>query len=590
MANQAICAGESATFTPGAFASYAWLSNETSASVTKSTAGTYTVTVTDVNGCKNTASANLTVNPLPVVSVANKAVCAGSSATFDAGAGYNSYLWSSGETTQTINKSNAGTYTVTVSDANKCKNSASATLTVNQLPIVSLGAFTPKCINEDNFKMSGGAPVGGTYKTIISSVLTAIDSFPVKTMGVGSHQVMYEYTDNNGCINAAPSTIVVNSTQTLSIADKTICAGQTATFDAGAGFNSYYWNTASNTRSITTGTAGTYTVVVSDAKGCKARDTMQLSVNANPQVDLGPDKKACEGTDFTLTSNVVGASYLWNNNATTNSIVVTNSGKYVLTVTDANGCTGTDDIQITAIAVPNINLGADQKVCAGESVTLNSNLPNDVSVYWSTGSKNKSITVNTTGAINIQAYYDPACPAYDTVNVIVVPMPVSDLGNDTVVCFNEIGSLNIEAAGNADQFKWNDESQSVTSSIDVSKEGQYIVQLTNGDICTVSDTININEICVSTLYIPNAFTPNKDGTNDVFYVKGLNVEKFHLMIFDRWGELIFESYNIENGWDGTYKGNEVQIDVYLWKLDWLSTDAQEQKTKNQRVGTVSLIR
>ena len=589
IANQTICAGDTATFNAGNFAAYSWLSGENTASISKTTAGTYTVQVTDGKGCKNASSATLSINALPTVTLSNEDVCTGLSATFDAGTGFSSYAWSSGETSQSISKSLAGTYTVRVKDANNCKVSASATLVINAPPNVTLPAFAPRCLNDQPFKMNGGMPAGGQYKTIYNSLVMAIDTFQVKMMGAGSHQVMYEYTDNKGCKNIASSNVVVNNMPTLSIADKTVCAGESATFDAGPGFSLYYWNTAANTRTMATSTGGKYIVNVTNAQGCKSSDTVELIVNANPQVDLGADKKACEGSNFTLTSNVTASSYLWNNNATSNSIVVNTSGKYSLTVTDINGCKGSDDIQVSIIARPLVDLGADKQICAGSSVTLNINLDASASVYWSTGAKDKAITVNRTGAYMVQAYYDPTCPSFDTINVIVVPRPISTLGNDTIVCFNETGALTLEA-GAADEFLWNDKAQSTTSSIDVQQEGTYIVQLTNANLCSVKDTISINQICVTSVYIPNAFSPNGDATNDVFYVKGLNVEKFHLMIFNRWGELIFESYDINNGWDGTYMGNEVQISAYVWKVDWLSTNSQEQKTKNERTGTVSLIR
>ena len=589
IANQTICAGDTATFNAGNFAAYSWLSGENTASISKSAAGTYRVEVTDAKGCKNTASATLSINSLPIVALNSKAVCAGSSATFDAGVGFGSYVWSSGETSQSISKSAAGTYSVTVKDANNCKASASATLVLNPLPAVTLAPFTPKCLKDAPFAMSGGTPAGGEYKTMYNSAQTLISTFDAKLMGTGSHPIFYEYMDNNGCKNVASSAIVVYNMPILSIDDETVCAGESATFDAGAGFTSYYWNTAVNTRTMSTSTGGDYVVNVTSASGCKASDTVKLIVNANPQVDLGADKKACEGSNFTLASNTIADSYLWNNNATSNSITVNTSGKYSLMVTDVNGCKGSDDVQVNIFARPAVDLGADKQICDGSSVTLNTNLDPTASVYWSIGTKDKSISVNRTGAYMVQAYYDPTCPAFDTINVIVVPMPVSTLGNDTAACFKEIGSLTLDA-GTADQFLWNDKAQSTSSAIDVEEEGTYIVQLTNANLCSVKDTININQICVTTLFIPNAFSPNGDASNDVFYVKGLHAEKFHLMIFNRWGEIIFESYDINNGWDGTYMGNEVQIDVYVWKLDWLSTNAQEQKTKNERIGTVSLIR
>ena len=588
--NQTKCLGESATFNAGNFSGYSWLSGEITQTITKSSTGTFTVEVTDSKGCKNTGSTTLTINPLPLVSLSNAAVCIGNSATFDPGSGYSSYSWSSGETSQSITKSTAGKYTVTVADNNGCKDSASANLIVNQLPVVTLSAFSSHCKDDTQFKIAGGAPNGGLYKIFAFSQWTVTDTVKPAVLGAGTHNINYEYTDANGCVNQAQKSIVVYNLPNVSVADQTICAGQMANFDAGAGYSSYSWSVpGGNSRSINVGAAGEYSVVVTDANGCKDRDTTQLTVNPNPVVNLGNDQTVCEGSTVNLSTSVVANSYLWSTGDNGNSITASTSGKYTLTVTDANNCSGSDDVNLTFIQIPDVDLGPDKEICAGQSLTLNANVPN-ATYNWSTGAKGSSIKVNTSTSVMLTAYFDPKCPNSDTINVIVIKMPKSGLGKDTIVCFNENASIVLDAGPYAEQYHWTDANFSTTQTIEVVEEGYYTVALTNGASCTIMDTIHVNEICISSLYIPNAFSPNADGTNDMFSAKGLNIDEYHLMIFDRWGELLFESFDIGRGWDGTYMGNPCQIEVYVWKLDWISTDAQEMKTRNERVGTVTLIK
>src|SRR5207248_2927652 len=131
-----VCSGSSSTFDAGSgYTSYAWSTGATTQTISVSAAGTYSVTVTNANGCNGSASRSLTVNANPTLAITgNNIVCSGSSSTFDAGSGYTSYAWSTGATTQTISVSAAGTYSVTVTNANGCNGSASRSLTVNANP------------------------------------------------------------------------------------------------------------------------------------------------------------------------------------------------------------------------------------------------------------------------------------------------------------------------------------------------------------------------------------------------------------------------------------------------------------------------
>ena len=240
-----ICEGESATLTATGGTSYNWSTGETTAGITKNTAGIYTVTVTDVNGCQNTADTVIIVNALPVpgISVTDNSglanndgiICEGESATLTATGG-TSYSWSTGETTAGITKNTAGIYTVTVTDVNGCQNTADTVIIVNALPVPGISV-----------------------------------------------------TDNSGIANN----------------DGVICEGESATLTATGG-TSYSWSTGETTAGITKNTAGIYTVTVTDVNGCQNTADTVIIVNALPVPGISVtdnsgiannDGIICEGAD-----------------------------------------------------------------------------------------------------------------------------------------------------------------------------------------------------------------------------------------------------------------------------------------------------
>ena len=128
-----------------------------------------------------------------------------------------------------------------------------------------------------------------------------------------------------------------------------------------------------------------------------------------------------------------------------------------------------------------------------------------------------------------------------------------------------------------------------TSSITIETEGDYALELTNEWNCKTTDEVVYKDYCPWTFYVPNTFTPNMDGLNDVFEVKGSNVIDYEIFIFNRWGDIIYTAQSMNDHWDGTANGNDVQIDVYVYKIIY-SFESLKGLESKQRVGTVSLIR
>ena len=218
--DQAICAGSMATLDAGTFASYLWSDNSTNQTLVTGTAGSYSVTVTDGNGCSNTsAPVAVTVNPLPTVDLGgDQAICSGSMATLDAGT-FASYLWSDNSTNQTLVTGTAGSYSVTVTDGNGCSNTSSpVAITVNPLPILSL---TPQVdmYNTESKTIDAGAGFA-TYLWQYNSGDIGTDQTYVvdgSVWGVGSYTIDVTVTNDVGC--SAVGSVLVNITLDNSIAD-----------------------------------------------------------------------------------------------------------------------------------------------------------------------------------------------------------------------------------------------------------------------------------------------------------------------------------------------------------------------------------
>ncbi|MFT5777755.1 MAG: hypothetical protein ACI837_000703 [Crocinitomicaceae bacterium] len=255
------------------------------------------------------------------------------------------YLWSTGDTTQSINVGPVvdTDYWVTVTDVlNACNNTDSILVTVSTPPTVNLGADTTYCA-PGSLALDAGNP-GLTYLWN-----TAEGTQLINTTTSGLYYV--DVTDASGCRGTDSIDVTVNShTVNLGI-DTTICTGTTLTLDAGAGL-SYLWSTSAISQTIDVTTAGTYFVDAIGANSCLGTDTLNLTVQASPVVDLGADTTICNGDSITLDAGGPGFTYLWNTTEITQTITTNTSSTYSVTVQDPLGCAGSDDIIISTADTP----------------------------------------------------------------------------------------------------------------------------------------------------------------------------------------------------------------------------------------------
>lgn len=596
--DQTICADASAiTFDPGNFyTNYSWGGGETSATLSTKIAGTYTVEVTDTNTCKESTQVELIVIDLPTPDVIlDVTMCPGMSSTLDAsvydnGNGPYTYAWHDGSTGSSFTTNAITSAWVDITDNYGCVGRDLAEVSINgALTVAIVGAPTIEiCEGEDSDLVPN-------YKAADGYFFTWSTGSSNEVINVNSSGTFDLHVDNGlGCEGDATIDVIVHPLPSVEPSVAGICDGEAAVIgkDQGATY-SYSWNTGETTAKISVLIAGTYTQEVTSNKGCISSTTVDVDVYANPVPKLDNDIKVCREVPVSINdkNNVQNVTHSWSNGSTDPAISPTTTGTYTLTVTTPEGCIGSDDIHVTFVDIPFVDLGPDIVLCEGESAVVDAENDN-LSVTWNTGETTSEITVSATNQ-HIAYVYNGTCQAKDTIDITIVETPSSTIDQSLAnapYCFDELNGrgIDIESGPNANYtYLWG--TGETTSLINVDQAGTYIVSITAGN-CEITDQITLRDYCPSTIFVPNTITPNGDGTNDIFNVSGSYLSEYKMLIFDRWGLLIYETEDLNAGWDGTYMGNEVQIDTYVYKIYYSINDVNGTLVPQQKVGHVNVIR
>jgi len=254
---------------------------------------------------------------------------------------------------------------------------------------------------------------------------------------------------------------------------------------------------------------------------------------------------------------------------------------FVDTLISITGCDSLVTTNLTINPLPQPNLGADQGLCSGDTLVLN---PGNFTNYlWQDGSTNPSYAVGKLGVYLVTVSNGPGCSASDTIQLTkIFPLPAKFLPNDTVICDGYTLQLKIPGYNN---YNWNTGSNS--NSIDITKAGVYALQVIDNNGCTGTDTINVDIKDCIPIQVPSGFTPNNDGKNETFKpLIPVTVTNYHMQIFNRWGERVFETRNPAQGWNGTLASVIQPPDVYVYLIVFTGPDGINYKRK----GTLALIR
>jgi len=621
-----------ATTTPGS--TYAWnygdgnTGSGASVNHTYATAGNFVVslTVTTPGACAPAViTKTVTVFPMPVVVAANNGpVCAGLPLNLTSNGALN-YSWSgpASFTSALQNPSittpvvtNSGAYTVTGTDANGCIATAITNVVVNPGPVLTINNNGPICSgNNLNLSVSGANTYTWSGPLSFSSNLSnpVITNVPAAASGVYSVIA----TSTGGCISTATTNVVINPTPTITITNSgPVCAGSTLTITATGG-GTYSWIDANGLQysgsTITFTNAaqangGVYTLTVTSTAGCVSTATTLIVVNPTPSCSISANSPVCSGEELKFNTTQSGAqTYIWSGpNGYTSTLknpeiaeaLITHNGNYTLTVKSDKNCTASTTISVLVNQLPDINISAiNTKGCAplcnvGFTATTNSNI---TKYEWNLGN---GTTGSSTSIADVcfpsSGAYTPSVTVTDNnncrntavSNVQVYPKPVADYKYSP----NPINILNplvnfsdISYGGDINSWFWainpgNFDTYTVQNPIITFKDtGIYAVHMvvtnTHGCKDTASKAIYVYEDFM--FYVPNAFTPNGDGQNDEFRPILTNVSNYRMLIFDRWGKEVFETKDLNKGWDGVVKSKlnnaiTTKQEVYIWRIEYSS--------------------
>jgi len=400
-----LCAGDSLTlnaFYPGA--TYLWHDGSNGPTYLASSSGSYSVTVTDINGCRSNDYILISNFPLPGVNLGNDtSLCQGDQIAWNVLQPGATYLWHDGSV-QPTNQSTTGLNWVEVTNSLGCTGIDSIMISRYPNPAVNLGNDTVLCPGE--ILVLDASIINGSYLWNNGSIL------PQRTLSAtGSYWI--EVTDNNGC--SARDTININYVSSTAISlgnDTIVCEGSNLLLDVSLAGAAYMWQDGSNMPTYSVTQSGLYYVEVT-LNGCTAFDTILISFDPTPSVNLGNDTTLCDGETIILDALQANATYIWQDASTNPFFQPTISGVYQVTVT-LGICSSSDAIDITFNPLPVIDLGPDASYCDDETATLT--VQGNYSFIWQDGSTGSSYQVNSPGVYSVTAS-NGNCSSNDSVDI-----------------------------------------------------------------------------------------------------------------------------------------------------------------------------
>ena len=641
-----------ATPNPAGVYNYAWtvptgVTNPGNVSFfTSSTAGSYSVIITNpTTNCSSTsASGTVTINPNPSVSVNNPSICSGANATVIATptpAGTYNYAWTvpSGATNPgnvaTFSTGTAGNYDVVITNpVTGCFSATgSGTVSTNANPTVTVNN---EVICQNNTATLVATPVpAGTYSYAWTVPTGASNPGNVATLNTstgGTYSVIITNTVTGCASSSVSGTVTVNNNPTVSVNSPSACEGATATVSATpnpAGTYDYVWTVPTgvtnpgNVASFSTSVAGSYSVIITNpVTGCFSTSASgNVTINLNPIVTVN-NPITCTGIPIAMTATVTPAgtyNYSWTvptgvtNPGSTATFNSTTDGTYSVVVT--NPLTGCVSSSASGILTVNTNpqpiFTSDvTQGCVPLTVNFTNQTPNSNDCQWTinngvqlNGCGSVSYTFTQAGCydITLETTTNNGCTGSTTITSMIC---VDDIPNASFFPQNTpVSTLDpivqfINTSTGASGYIWDfGDSSAISNEIDPTHiygtfESNYLVMLVAisdaGCVDTAYAPVQVQEELI--YYIPNSFTPDADPINNVFepvFASGFDPQGYSLWIFDRWGEILFESHNTEVGWDGTYNGSIVQDGTYIWKIEFKLSGNDGKVMDN---GHVTLIR
>jgi len=497
------------------------------------TGGTYYDTLTAIDGCDSIVTTDLTVEPLPAVSVsAGDSLCPGES-SFLIGAGNGTFQWSTGSSAQQIQVQPDSTqfYTLTVTGNNGCSASDSSQVALYNQPTADAGPDRIICIG-DTATLAAAAYDSIQWST--GSTDTSIHVSPT----AGTHLYTVTITNTNGCKDSDSVQVTAIQNPQVNLGpDRSVCGG--TVLDAQNSGATYLWSTGDTTRTITVTKSGTYSVKTSYGNNCSAMDTVAITVKPVQTAELDSSVTACGSA--TLDPQGTFPSLNWSTGDTSQMLTIASSGTYAVTTTDTNNCTATDTAEVTVLPLPDVQTSPDTSMCEGGSVQISAY--GGSSYEWAPAASLNYFYVqspvaspDTSTMYTVTVKDSNQCSAKDSVWVAVQdtpPQPSITATNDTLT-----------TGGGFSSYQWYRDGSPVSGAEDsvhvAQQSGIFSVEVINARGC-----LNRSP---SESVILTGIKETKDGkwqlfpnpTSSKVQVTGSNlaVDKVRLKVYNQVGQLI----------------------------------------------------
>jgi len=590
-------------------------SNTSSPLVGPQTNTTYTVTATDQYGCTKTASVPVNVTSLSSNQTIQNAICNGicNGTIFISPSGgtspYN-FIWNNGQSNPNIDSLCAGSYTVTVTDFNNCKLIHS--YVIQQPPLLNVIIVDTVnvlcngiCNGSITVAGSGGTPPYG-YSWISGQSTSQING-----LCAGIYTVTV--TDSNYCTAVLPVNIHDTSSFNAHVNFNNVtcfdsCNGSATAFGVGGLMPyTFHWVNGGTTSSKYNLCAGIYNVSVTESAGCLRNVfitiTQPSQLIANISNIINPNCFGyCDGQAMVLISGGTQPYNIhWSNNSTNPSVNNLCNGTYFVSVSDSNLCPAKDTVvmiqptilqlQLTATNVPCV------QVCNGVAIATPSGSTPPYTYAWSDGQSTLSASNLCSGLYTLTLSDDHGCTLTDTISVAdstVFPPNIHTYAvKDTIYRSQTSALFTTQLSGFT--YSWHP-ANTLNNHIIYNpiatpvQTTTYYVDITDQWGCVYKDSVIVyvlDVICDDTnIYLPNAFSPNGDNSNDILYVRGKIIDEIYLTVYNRWGEMVFETRNMSDGWNGIYKSKLSEPGVYVYYMDVTCLDKQKYFKK----GNITLLR
>ena len=591
----------SSSYTYPTSATYLWSNGSGAPSISVASSGTYWLSVTD-SGCTSTDTVHIAFSFATAIHRSTSTtLCLPGTTTLSGPTAHSNYHWSTGSTSSSISISGGGTYWVT-SDSSCSFFTDTFHIHGIANPVVALGNDTAFCIG-GTLHLNSIQPPGSTYLWSNGSTSGVLN---ISTSGT-----YWLAISDSGCSTSDTIHVLVSPYPIVNLGpDTSGCIGSPVILQSFGSYTTpqYLWSTGATTSTVSITTAGTYWLQITDG-GCSGSDSISLDFFTPLIVDLGPDTALCNIANIVLSSvQPAGTNYLWNTGSTADSILVSTTGVYWLQV--SNGCRVADTINIRVDQIPFAEILVSENVCIGDTIpiAIASHSANAFDYAWNFGGAN-IITHNsnhggpytaswtTTGIhiITLTAYSQLGCvglPFSDTINVhskpeaMIVATDISRLH-----CLDDSVLLTARNSSTENLYQWTPAhffNAATGSEVwgQIERNGYVHLTVTNAFGCKASDSMLFNPDACCALEFPTAFTPNGDGKNDVFRPIKHGYHNFHsFRIYNRFGQIVYESSNSNIAWDGTLNGEPQDLGVFYYYAKY---DC-DGKTLIQK-GDVTLVR